>query len=144
VPLRFIHTLTQLYAKGMVTPPPVGVLDFKVYATARLLLRGWIDNLQTSWVKLGTELSQLTLAAGCNDFGGTLMEESITKAAGGEAGEYLPESEICALIRAAGRVPVQRTTTYGRISSSGVPEPGRGAGWRSGSRAVPAGAALAS
>ena len=144
VPLRFIHTLTQLYQKGLVVPPPVGALDFRVYAVSRLVLRGWIDNLQTSWVKLGTELSQLTLAAGCNDFGGTLMEESITKAAGGEAGEYLPESEICALILAAGRIPVQRTTTYGRISSSGVPEPGRGAGWRSGSGALSAGAVLAS
>jgi len=144
VPLRFIHTLTALYQKGLVEPPPVGALDFRVYAVSRLMLRGWIDNLQTSWVKLGTELSQLTLAAGCNDFGGTLMEESITKAAGGDAGEYLPEAEICALIRAAGRVPVQRTTTYGRISSSGVPQPGRGAGWRSGSRAFPAGAELAS
>jgi len=140
VPLRFIHTLTELYQKGLVTPPPVGALDFRVYAVSRLMLRGWIDNLQTSWVKLGTELSQLTLAAGCNDFGGTLMEESITKAAGGEAGEYLPESEICALIRGAGRVPVQRTTTYGRISSTGVSEPGRGAGWRSGSGAFSPGA----
>ncbi len=144
VPLRFIHTLTALYQKGLVTPPPVGALDFRVYAVSRLMLRGWIDNLQTSWVKLGTELSQLTLAAGCNDFGGTLMEESITKAAGGEAGEYLPESEIRALIVGADRVPVQRTTTYGRISSNGVPEPGRGAGWRSGSSAVSAGALLAS
>jgi FO synthase len=144
VPLRFIHTLTQLYQKGLVDPPPVGALDFRVYAVSRLMLRGWIDNLQTSWVKLGTELSQLTLDAGCNDFGGTLMEESITKAAGGDAGEYLPESEICALILAAGRVPVQRTTTYGRISSSGVPEPGRGVGWRSGSSAVSARAVLAS
>ena len=144
VPLRFIHTLTQLYQNGLVDPPPVGALDFRVYAVSRLVLRGWIDNLQTSWVKLGTELSQLTLAAGCNDFGGTLMEESITKAAGGEAGEYLPETEIRALITAAGRIPVQRTTTYGRISSTGAPEPGRGAGWRSGSRALSAGAMLAS
>jgi 7,8-didemethyl-8-hydroxy-5-deazariboflavin synthase CofH subunit len=140
VPLRFIHTLTALYQNGLVTPPPVGALDFRVYAVSRLMLRGWIDNLQTSWVKLGTELAQLTLAAGCNDFGGTLMEESITKAAGGDAGEYLPESEICALILGAGRVPVQRTTTYGRISSTGVPEAGRGAGWRSGGSAVSAGA----
>ena len=72
------------------------------------MLRGWIDNLQTSWVKLGTELAQLTLAAGCNDFGGTLMEESISKAAGADAGEYLPESEICALIRGGG--PHSRAT----------------------------------
>ena len=140
VPLRFIHTLTALYQKGLVTPPPVGALDFRVYAVSRLMLRGWIDNLQTSWVKLGTELAQLTLAAGCNDFGGTLMEESITKAAGGEAGEYLPEPEIRALIRGAGRIPVQRTTTYGRLSSSGVAQPDRGPGWRRGGSAVPAGA----
>src|SRR5258706_15215052 len=103
------------------------------------MLRGWIDNLQTSWVKLGAELAQLTLAAGCNDFGGTLMEESITKAAGGDFGEYLPESEICALITGAGRIPVQRTTTYGRISTNGVARPDRSAGWRGGRGAVSAG-----
>ncbi|MDX2168059.1 MAG: 5-amino-6-(D-ribitylamino)uracil--L-tyrosine 4-hydroxyphenyl transferase CofH [Deltaproteobacteria bacterium] len=144
VPLRFIHTLTQLYAKGLVTPPPVGLLDLRVYATARLMLRGWIDNLQTSWVKLGTELAQLTLAAGCNDFGGTLMEESISKAAGADFGEYLPEADIRALIEGAGRRPVQRTTTYGHIAADGQTQPGRSAGWRSGRGAVPAGPVLAS
>ena len=144
VPLRFIHTLTQLYQKGMVTPPPVGLLDLRVYATSRLMLRGWIDNLQTSWVKLGTELAQLTLAAGCNDFGGTLMEESISKSAGADFGEYLPEADIIALIRAAGRIPSQRTTTYGRIAPDGATQPGRGAGWRSGSGAVSPGPVLAS
>lgn len=144
VPLRFIHTLTQLYQKGMVTPPPVGLLDLRVYATSRLMLRGWIDNLQTSWVKLGTELAQLTLAAGCNDFGGTLMEESISKSAGADFGEYLPEADIVALIRAAGRIPSQRTTTYGRIAPDGATQPGRGAGWRSGSGALSPGPVLAS
>jgi len=144
VPLRFIHTLTQLYAKGLVTPPPVGLLDLRVYAVARLMLRGWIDNLQTSWVKLGTELAQLTLAAGCNDFGGTLMEESISKAAGADFGEYLPEADIRALISAAGRIPVQRNTTYGHIAPDGIARPGRGAGWRSGSGAVSPGPVLAS
>jgi FO synthase len=144
VPLRFIHTLTQLYTKGLVTPPPVGLLDLRVYAVSRLMLRGWIDNLQTSWVKLGTELAQLTLAAGCNDFGGTLMEESISKSAGADFGEYLPEAEIQALIRAAGRHPVQRNTTYGHIAADGVAHPGRGAGRRSGSGAVSAGPVLAS
>jgi len=144
VPLRFIHTLTQLYAKGMVTPPPVGLLDLRVYAVSRLMLRGWIDNLQTSWVKLGTELAQLTLSAGCNDFGGTLMEESISKSAGADFGEYLPEADMQALIRAAGRTPVQRNTTYGHIAADGVTRPGRGAGWRSGSGALSAGPVLAS
>jgi FO synthase len=144
VPLRFIHTLTQLYAKGLVTPPPVGLLDLRVYATSRLMLRGWIDNLQTSWVKLGPELSQLTLSAGCNDFGGTLMEESISKSAGADFGEYLPEADIVALIRAVGRIPSQRTTTYGRIAPDGATHPGRGAGWRSGSSALSPGPVLAS
>jgi FO synthase len=143
VPLRFIHTLTKLFQRGLVVPPPVGLLDLRVYATSRLMLRGWIDNLQTSWVKLGTELAQLTLRAGCNDFGGTLMEESISKAAGADFGEYLPETEIIALIRAIGRTPIQRTTTYGRIAPDGVAEPGRGVGWRSGSSAVPPGPVFA-
>jgi FO synthase len=144
VPLRFIHTLTQLYQKGLVTPPPVGRLDLRVYATSRLMLRGWIDNLQTSWVKLGTELAQLTLGAGCNDFGGTLMEESISRAAGADFGEYLPEVDIVALIRAVGRIPSQRTTTYGRIAADGATQPGRGTGWRSGSGALSPGSVLAS
>jgi len=144
VPLRFIHTLTQLYQKGMVIPPPVGLLDLRVYAVSRLMLRGWIDNLQTSWVKLGPELAQLTLAAGCNDFGGTLMEESISKSAGADFGEYLPEADIRTLIRAAGRIPVQRNTTYGHIAADGGAQADRGAGGRSGSGAVSAGSLLAS
>jgi len=118
VPLRFIHTETALYKRGLVTPPPTGLVDFRLYAFARLMLRGWIDHLQTSWVKLGPELSQLTLLAGCDDFGGTLMEESISKSAGADFGEYLPEEKIRELIAGVGRIPVQRTTTYGRITSN--------------------------
>jgi len=116
VPLRFIHTFTQLFKRGLVDAPTSGPSDFRMYAFSRLMLRGWIDNLQTSWVKLGTELSQLTLQAGCNDFGGTLMEESISKSAGADAGEYLSEDRIRELILEIGRIPVQRNTTYGRIS----------------------------
>jgi 2-iminoacetate synthase ThiH len=95
-------------------------------------------------VKLGPELSQLTLLAGCNDFGGTLMEESISKSAGADFGEYLPEADIVSLISAIGRIPSQRTTTYGRIAPDGATRPGRGAGWRSGSGAVSPGPVLAS
>ncbi|HVN87947.1 MAG TPA: 5-amino-6-(D-ribitylamino)uracil--L-tyrosine 4-hydroxyphenyl transferase CofH [Candidatus Binatia bacterium] len=147
VPLRFIHTYTALYQKGLVNPPPKGAIDFRMYAFSRLMLRGLIDNIQTSWVKLGTELSQLTLAAGCNDFGGTLMEESISKSAGADAGEYLPEAEIRALIEGMGRIPVQRTTTYGRVDghrANGTHEASDGSGWRSGRSTLPAGPALAS
>jgi FO synthase len=147
VPLRFIHTYTTLYQKGLVNPPPKGAYDFRMYAFSRLMLRGVIGNLQTSWVKLGVELAQLTLGAGCNDFGGTLMEESISKSAGADAGEYLPEADIRALIEGMGRIAVQRTTTYGRITASqkdGTHETGDGAGWRGGCSALSAGPALAS
>jgi len=107
-------------------------------------LRGWIDNLQTSWVKLGTELAQLTLGAGCNDFGGTLMEEQISKSAGADAGEYLPVPTIRTLIEGAGRIPEERTTTYGRVSHVAGHGPDRGAGWGSGRGALSTGPQLAS
>jgi len=115
VPLGFIWENTKLYHDGKVTPQPKGLRDLRIYATSRLMLRGVIDNLQTSWVKLGHRLAQLTLRAGCNDFGGTLMEESISREAGADAGEYTPVEEIEALVRAMGRTPVQRTTLYGRV-----------------------------
>ncbi len=113
VPLRFIHHNTDLQRAGLVTdPPPRGLYDLRMYASARLMLRGWIDNVQASWVKLTHRLAQLSLHAGCNDFGGTLMEESISREAGGDAGEYTPASELRRLIREMGRRPVERTTLY--------------------------------
>ncbi len=144
VPLRFIHTYTMLFQNGLVNPPPTGLVDFRLYAVSRLMLRGWIDNLQTAWVKLGTELAQLTLLAGCNDFGGTLMEESISKSAGADAGEYLPESQIRELIAGVGRIPVQRTTTYGTITSNGTHRSDHSVGWRRGGGALSARTLLAS
>ena len=115
VPLRFIWQNTQLYAEGLVEAIPQGQLDLAVYATSRLMLRGLIDNLQTSWVKLGHQLSTLSLMAGCNDMGGTLMEESISREAGADAGEYTSVEELEAMIRSMGRVPRQRDTLYGLI-----------------------------
>lgn len=137
VPLRFIHDLTQLYQRGTVgEPPPKGLVDLRMYAFSRLMLRGAIDNIQTSWVKLGPELAQLTLRAGCNDFGGTLMEEAITKSAGGDSGEYLPAADIAALIAGIGRSPVERTTTYGKVPATNATRSGDGSGWRSRSGSV--------
>jgi len=121
VPLRFIHTYTTLYQKGLVDPPAKGAPDMRMYAFSRLMLRGLIDNLQTSWVKLGTPLAQLSLAAGCNDFGGTLMEEQISKSAGADAGEFLPVESIRAIITEAGRTPRERTTLYGRVDEADPP-----------------------
>jgi 7,8-didemethyl-8-hydroxy-5-deazariboflavin synthase CofH subunit len=118
VPLHFIHQNTILYQRGLVQASQNGPSDFRMYATCRLFFRGTIDNLQTSWVKLGHELSALTLAAGCNDFGGTLMEESISREAGADAGEYTPVEEIERLIRSMGRTPRERTTLYGEVSRS--------------------------
>jgi 7,8-didemethyl-8-hydroxy-5-deazariboflavin synthase CofH subunit len=139
VPLGFIWENTALYRDGQVSPTPKGLRDLRLYAMSRLFFRGQIDNLQTSWVKLGHRLAQLTLRAGCNDFGGTLMEESISREAGADAGEYTSVEEIEALVRGIGRVPVQRTTLYGRIGADGVAEPHHGAGGWRGGRAVPAG-----
>jgi FO synthase len=140
VPLGFIWENTRLYQQGLVVPQPKGTRDLRIYAVSRLFLRGWIDNLQTSWVKLGHRLAQLTLRAGCNDFGGTLMEESISREAGADAGEYTSVEEIEALVGAMGRRPVERTTLYGRVGEAGgARAAGHGAGgWRGGGP-VPAG-----
>jgi len=138
VPLGFIWENTQLFRDGKVTPHPKGLGDLQVYAASRLVLHGVIDNLQTSWVKLGHRLSQLSLRVGCNDFGGTLMEESISREAGADAGEYTSAEEIEALIRAVGRTPVERTTLYRRVD--GQTRAARdGARGGSGRGALPAG-----
>ncbi len=125
VPLRFIHENTVLYRKGLVTPSETGLPDLRMYAFARLFLRGWIDNLQTSWVKLGVDLAALTLKTGCNDFSGTLMEESITAQAGGTAGEFVPVDLIEEKAREIGRVPVERTTTYRKLYGKKAPNGAR-------------------
>ncbi|HKV55696.1 MAG TPA: 7,8-didemethyl-8-hydroxy-5-deazariboflavin synthase subunit CofH [Candidatus Binataceae bacterium] len=125
VPLRFIHENTVLFRKGLVSPPPIGVLDFQMYAFSRLFLRGLIDNLQTSWVKLGVELAAITLKTGCNDFSGTLMEESITAQAGGTSGEFVPVDLIEEKAREMGRVAVERSTTYKKLYGRKAPNGAR-------------------
>ena len=81
-------------------------------ALERVLLNGYIPNIQVSWAKLGIEESLACLEAGANDFGGTLMEESISKAAGAHFGEYVARGEFRAMIRTIGRIPAQRATSY--------------------------------
>jgi FO synthase len=125
VPLRFIHENTVLFRKGLVSPPPIGVLDFQMYAFSRLFLRGWIRNLQTSWVKLGVELAAITLKLGCNDFSGTLMEESITAQAGGMSGEFIPVDLIEEKAHEMGRVAVERSTTYRKLYGRKAPNGAR-------------------
>jgi FO synthase subunit 2 len=84
----------------------------RMYAVARLMLNGWIGHLQASWVKQGTRLAQACLSAGADDLGGTLMNESISTAAGAPHGHFLRPADIRALIVEAGRLPVERSTTY--------------------------------
>jgi FO synthase len=112
VPLGFIHENTRLYRHGRARPGAKREEHLRVHALARVLLHGAIKNLQVSWVKLGFETSLACLQAGANDFSGTLMEESISKAAGATFGEYVSPEEFRSRIRSIGRVPAERTTTY--------------------------------
>jgi FO synthase len=112
VPLGFIHEKTRLYRHGGARPGAKREEHLRVHALARVLLHGAIKNLQVSWVKLGFETSLACLQAGANDFSGTLMEESISKAAGATFGEYVSPEEFRARIRSIGRAPAERTTTY--------------------------------
>jgi FO synthase len=112
VPLGFIHQNTRLYRHGGARPGAKREEHLRVHALARVLLHGAIKNLQVSWVKLGFEMSLACLRAGANDFSGTLMEESISKAAGATFGEYVSPEEFRSRIRSIGRVPAERTTTY--------------------------------
>ncbi|PYU19333.1 MAG: 7,8-didemethyl-8-hydroxy-5-deazariboflavin synthase subunit CofH, partial [Acidobacteria bacterium] len=112
VPLGFIHSQTKLFQVGGARAGHSPHEDLIVHALARVLLRGYIHNIQVSWVKLGFGQSLACLEAGANDFGGTLMEESISKAAGANFGEYVSPGEFRAMIRTIGRIPAERSTTY--------------------------------
>ena len=114
VPLRFIPWNTRLYrhSKGKVQPGPTDLDQLKMYAVSRHMLRGWVNNIQVSWVKQGPEFAQFSLTAGANDFGGTLMEERIARAAGANFGQYFPPEEFRRLTREIGRTPAERSTTY--------------------------------
>ena len=119
VPLPFVHMEAPLYLKGRARKGPTFREAVLMHAVARLALHPWFENIQASWVKMGPEGVRACLGAGANDLGGTLMNESITRAAGAAHGQELSPSEMEALIKSAGRVPRQRTTTYG------VPPPER-------------------
>ena len=116
VPLSFVHTEAPMFLKNLVQnvrPGPTGMDVVKMHAIARIMLNNWIPNIQASWVKEGSRMSQLLLASGVNDLGGTLINESISTAAGAQHGQLMRPSEFREMIRAAGRVPAERSTTYG-------------------------------
>ena len=115
VPLGFVHPNTLLFRQGLARAGPTLAEHLKVHALARILLAGAINNIQVSWVKLNRQLAQLCLHAGANDYGGTLMEENISREAGATAGQYTSPEDFQSLILAAGRIPAERNTTYSRI-----------------------------
>jgi FO synthase len=112
VPLPFVHQNAPIYLAGKARPGSTFDENRRMHAVARLLLDGVIHNVQVSWVKLGVRASQVILGGGANDFGGTLMEETISRMAGSSWGIRMEPQEFDAAIRAIGRNPVQRTTTY--------------------------------
>jgi FO synthase len=116
VPLSFIHQNAPIFLAGKARPGPSFDDNRRMHAVARILLRGLIDNVQVSWVKLGEAACQTILQGGANDFGGTLMEETISRMAGAEWGIRMEPRQFRAAIRAIGRTPVERTTTYEHVA----------------------------
>ena len=118
VPLSFIYEEAPMFHRK---PPPglrrgaSGAEVMKMYAVSRLMLNNYIPNLQVSWVKEGPKLSQIALLAGANDFGGTLINESISTAAGASYGQLMKPSQFRGLIRDMARIPAERSTTYNKI-----------------------------
>jgi CofH subfamily radical SAM domain protein len=119
VPLGFVHQNTLLFQQGLARSGPTLAEHLKIHALARIVLAGAINNIQVSWVKLNRNLSQLCLHAGANDYGGTLMEENISREAGATAGQYTSPEQFQSLILEAGRIPAERNTTYTRLSIKG-------------------------
>ena len=113
VPLPFVPSEAPMFRRGEARPGPTWREALLMHAVARLVLHPLITNVQASWVKLGAEGAHRILRAGVNDLGGTLMNESISRAAGASHGQELTPEELEALIVAGGRVPCQRTTLYG-------------------------------
>jgi FO synthase len=115
VPLPFVHMEAPIYLRGRARKGPTFREAVLMHAVARLALDPVITNIQTSWVKMGPDGAGLCLAAGANDMGGVLMNESITRAAGAVHGQELRAEDLERLIRAAGRSPRQRSTSYGAV-----------------------------
>jgi FO synthase len=119
VPLPFVHMATPIYLQQKARRGPTMREVLLVHAVGRIAYRGWIDNVQVSWVKTGVRGARQALQAGCNDLGGTLMDENISRAAGASHGQELDESELRAIVEPLGRPLEQRTTLYGRTHTEG-------------------------
>ncbi len=114
VPLAFVHMATPIFLRGMARRGPTFREALLLHAVGRIAYRGFIDNIQVSWVKLGEAGSAQVLLAGANDLGGTLMDENISRAAGAAHGQKMETEDLEAIVAPLGRPLVQRTTLYGR------------------------------
>ena len=112
VPLPFVHMAAPIYLRGRARPGPTWDEVVLIHSVARLALDGLVPNIQASWVKLGLEGSARLLDAGCNDLGGTLMNETISRAAGASHGQEMAASDFEAIITRQGRIPRRRSTLY--------------------------------
>jgi FO synthase len=119
VPLPFVHMATPIYLQHRARRGPTFREVLLVHAVGRIAYRGWIENIQVSWVKAGVEGARQALLAGCNDLGGTLMDENISRAAGAGHGQELDEDELRGIAAPLGRPLEQRTTLYGRTRTRG-------------------------
>jgi FO synthase len=119
VPLPFVHMATPLSLQGRSRHGPTFREVLLMHAVGRIAYRGWIDNIQASWVKVGAEGARQLLLAGCNDLGGTLMDENISRAAGADHGQELDEDDFRAIATSAVRPLEQRSTLYGRVTTVG-------------------------
>jgi FO synthase len=119
VPLPFVHMATPLSLQGRSRHGPTFREVLLMHAVGRIAYRGWIDNIQASWVKVGVDGARQLLLGGCNDLGGTLMDENISRAAGADHGQELDEDDFRGIATAAGRPLEQRTTLYGRVTTVG-------------------------
>jgi FO synthase len=120
VPLPFVHMEAPMYLKGKARKGPTFREAILMHSVARLALHGQIDNIQTSWVKMGHEGVKACMNAGCNDLGGTLMNESISRAAGTQHGQETNPRQMGNLIRRLNRDPQQRSTSYGKVSDERI------------------------
>jgi FO synthase len=120
VPLPFVHMEAPIYLKGRARKGPTFREAVLMHAVARLVLDPLIPNIQTSWVKMGADGAALCLAAGANDMGGVLMNESITRAAGAMHGQEICAADLQRIIRAQGRTPRQRSTLYDSPSAERI------------------------
>ncbi|GAB3407557.1 bifunctional FO biosynthesis protein CofGH [Flindersiella endophytica] len=118
--LPFVHTSAPIYLAGLARPGPTPRENRAVHALARILLHGLIDNIQCSWVKLGSELCPQVLDGGVNDLGGTLMEETISRMAGAANGSYKTITDLREIAASVGRPLKQRTTGYGTPSDERI------------------------